>query len=200
VSEGRQQGDGTDAGRLWGGRFTQGPAEAAWALGVSTSFDRHLWRQDLAGSAAHARQLHRIGVLDEDELERCSRRSSAAAAVRRDAFEFLPTDEDVHGAIERWLVEELGALGGKLRAGRSRNDQIASDLRLWCRDACDELVGLTASSRRRWWSRPRRTWTGSRPATPTCSAASPCCSATTCWPTCGCWTATPGGCATPGRG
>jgi argininosuccinate lyase len=133
--------DGTDAGRLWGGRFATGPHEAAWALGVSTAFDRQLWRQDLAGSAAHARELYRIGVLDADELvqmqgalERCGE------LFARDAFPFLATDEDVHGAIERWLVEDLGALGGKLRAGRSRNDQIASDLRLWCRDACDGLV------------------------------------------------------------
>ena len=133
----------TDAGRLWGGRFTVGPDEAAWALGVSTGFDRHLWRQDLAGSRAHAHELHRIGVLDADErdqllaaLERCGE------LFARDAFAFLDTDEDVHGAIERWLVEELGTLGGKLRAGRSRNDQIASDLRLWCRDACDEVVAL----------------------------------------------------------
>jgi argininosuccinate lyase len=88
------------AGRLWGGRFAQGPSEAAWALGVSTSFDRQLWRQDLAGSAAHARELHRIGVLDAAELEqmldaldRCGR------LFARDAFEFLTTDEDVHGAI-----------------------------------------------------------------------------------------------------
>jgi argininosuccinate lyase len=135
--------DPTDAGRLWGGRFTAGPDAAAWALGVSTSFDRHLWRQDLAGSRAHTHELHRIGVLTADErdamlvaLDRCGH------LFADDAFPFLPTDEDVHGAIERWLVEELGPLGGKLRAGRSRNDQIASDLRLWCRDACDELVAL----------------------------------------------------------
>jgi argininosuccinate lyase len=135
--------DATDAGRLWGARFAAGPDQAAWALGVSTGFDRHLWRQDLAGSAAHAHELHRIGVLDEDErdrllaaLDRCGELFAA------DAFPFEPSDEDVHGAIERWLVEELGPLGGKLRAGRSRNDQIASDLRLWCREACDDLVGL----------------------------------------------------------
>jgi argininosuccinate lyase len=133
----------TDAGRLWGGRFAVGPDEAAWQLGVSTGFDRQLWRQDLAGSLAHAGELRRIEVLDEDEhrtmaaaLERC------AGLFAADAFPFQPTDEDVHGAIERWLVDELGPLGGKLRAGRSRNDQIASDLRLWCRDACDDLVVL----------------------------------------------------------
>lgn len=133
----------TDAGRLWGGRFTAGPDEAAWALGVSTAVDRHLWRQDLAGSRAHTHELHRIGVLDDAErdallaaLDRCAER------FERDAFRFLPSDEDVHGAIERWLVEELGALGGKLRAGRSRNDQIASDLKLWTREACDRVVVL----------------------------------------------------------
>lgn len=138
--------EATDAGRLWGGRFTTGPDEAAWQLGVSTSFDRQLWRQDLAGSAAHARELHRIGVLDADELP------SMLDALHRcgqlfadDAFPFLPSDEDVHGAIERWLVEDLGPLGGKLRAGRSRNDQIANDLRLWCRDACDDLIVLTGA-------------------------------------------------------
>jgi argininosuccinate lyase len=135
--------EATDAGRLWGGRFTAGPDEAAWALGVSTSFDRKLWRQDLAGSRAHARELRRIGVLDDDELARMLAALDRCARVfEADAFPFLATDEDVHGAIERWLVEELGPLGGKLRAGRSRNDQIASDLKLYCRDACDELVHL----------------------------------------------------------
>ncbi|GGI07510.1 argininosuccinate lyase [Egicoccus halophilus] len=138
--------DATDAGRLWGGRFTTGPDEAAWRLGVSTAFDRALWRQDLAGSRAHAAELHRIGVLDADELARMlDALDRCAALFVRDAFPFLPTDEDVHGAIERWLVEDLGPLGGKLRAGRSRNDQIANDLRLWCRDACDELVSLVAA-------------------------------------------------------
>lgn len=135
--------DATDQGRLWGARFAAGPDEAAWALGVSTHFDRHLWAQDLAGSRAHAHELHRIGVLTADErdqilsgLDRCAELFAA------DAFPFQQTDEDVHGAIERWLVEELGPVGGKLRAGRSRNDQIANDLRMWSRDACDELVPL----------------------------------------------------------
>ncbi|HSK23515.1 MAG TPA: argininosuccinate lyase [Egicoccus sp.] len=139
-----QQGGGaTDAGRLWGGRFTTGPDEAAWQLGVSTHFDGQLWRQDLAGSRAHANELHRIGVLDADELTQMTAAIDRCAKLfERGEFRFLPTDEDVHGAIERWLVEDLGPLGGKLRAGRSRNDQIANDLRLWCRDACDDLVVL----------------------------------------------------------
>jgi argininosuccinate lyase len=132
---------GTSSGRLWGGRFEQGPDEAAWQLGVSTHFDAALWRQDLAGSRAHAAELYRIGVLDADEHRRMLRGLDECAALfAAGTFPFEPLDEDVHGAIERWLVEHLGALGGKLRAGRSRNDQIANDLRLYLKDACDGLV------------------------------------------------------------
>ncbi len=132
--------DATDAGRLWGGRFTEGPAQAAWDLGVSTHVDVALWRQDLAGSRAHAQELHRIDVLDHDELEAMLEAiDECAAQFAEDRFTFEPTDEDVHGAIERWLVERLGPLGGKLRAGRSRNDQIANDLRLFLKDACRDL-------------------------------------------------------------
>jgi argininosuccinate lyase len=188
------------AGRLWGGRFSADPDAAAWALGVSTSFDRHLWAQDIAGSRAHARELARVGVLADEErdmllvaLDRCAELFAA------DAFAFEPSDEDVHGAIERWLLEELGPVGGKLRAGRSRNDQIANDLRLWCREACDALVGSSGGSSRPWSTRPRHTSTGWRPATPTSSVASRSCSATTCWPTSGCSTVTPPGCAGRGR-
>ncbi len=133
--------DATAAGRLWGARFEAGPAEAAWALGVSTGFDARLWAHDLAGSRAHAGELHRIGVLDDDEharlraaLDRCGE------AFADGTFAFRSDDEDVHGAIERWLVDDLGELGGKLRAGRSRNDQIANDLRLFLKDACTSTI------------------------------------------------------------
>ena len=133
--------DATGSGRLWGGRFTSGPEASAWALGVSTGFDVRLWHEDLAGSRAHAGALHRAGLLSAEDrdalvaaLDRC------ADLFASDAFPLLPTDEDLHGAIERWLVEELGDLGGRLRAGRSRNDQIVSDVRRWARDACDVVV------------------------------------------------------------
>jgi argininosuccinate lyase len=131
----------TDSGRLWGARFASGPEASAWALGVSTHFDVRLWREDLAGSRAHASELERIGVLSGEEREAID-----AALVRcaelfgAGAFVLQPTDEDLHGAIERWLVEELGELGGKLRAGRSRNDQIVSDLKLWSKRAADDVI------------------------------------------------------------
>jgi len=131
----------SEDGRLWGGRFASGPEASAWALGVSTHFDRRLWSEDLAGSRAHAAELRRIGVLDDAEcaaldaaLVRCG------ALFAEDAFLFAATDEDLHGAIERWLVEELGELGGRLRAGRSRNDQIVNDLRLWSMGAADRVI------------------------------------------------------------
>lgn len=132
-------------GRLWGARFAAGPAASARALGVSTGFDVRLWREDLAGSHAHARELARIGVLSEQE------HASIDAALLRcgelfatDAFPLLPDDEDLHGAVERWLLGELGELGGRLRAGRSRNDQIMSDLRMWSLGACDRVVDAIA--------------------------------------------------------
>jgi len=120
---------------LWGGRFAGGPAEALARLSVSVQFDWRLAPYDLAASRAHARVLARAGLLSADELGRMLAALDdleAACAAR----EFLPTadDEDVHTALERGLLERLGSLGGKLRAGRSRNDQVAADLRLYLRD------------------------------------------------------------------
>ena len=120
--------------RLWGGRFAGGPAQAVARLSMSVHFDWRLAPYDLRGSRAHARVLHRANLLDDAELA-----SLLEALDDLDravvAGEFLPTesDEDVHTALERGLIERLGMLGGKLRAGRSRNDQVATDLRLYLR-------------------------------------------------------------------
>jgi argininosuccinate lyase len=134
-----------DAVRLWGGRFAGGPAQALARLSASVHFDWRLARHDLAASKAHARVLARAGLLSGDELERML---AALAALGEDcaAGRFTPTaaDEDVHTALERGLLERLGPLGGKLRAGRSRNDQIATDLRLYLREAARGLAGAVA--------------------------------------------------------
>lgn len=117
-------------GRLWGGRFSAAPAEAAWALGRSVEVDRRLWREDLAGSRAHADELHRIGILGaQDHAAILHGLKVIEEEFSAGIFAFQVTDEDLHGAIERRLVEVCGEAGGRLRAGRSRNDQIASDLR-----------------------------------------------------------------------
>ena len=130
---------------LWGGRFEGGPAEALARLSVSVHFDWRLAPYDLLGSRAHARVLHRAGLLTADELQRML---DALDELDREVADgtFTPTvaDEDVHTALERGLLEKLGGLGGKLRAGRSRNDQVATDLRLYLRDHVRRLVGRVA--------------------------------------------------------
>jgi argininosuccinate lyase len=127
--------------RLWGGRFSGGPADAVAALSLSTHFDWRLAPHDLAGSRAHARVLHRAGLLDDDELtQMIAALDGLEVDVRSGAFAPGPDDEDVHTALERGLVERLGTLGGKLRAGRSRNDQVATDLRLYLRAAARQLA------------------------------------------------------------
>ncbi len=131
--------------RLWGGRFAGGPAEALARLSVSVHFDWRLASYDLQGSVAHARVLHRAGLLDGGELERMvAALEQLRAEVRAGSLQPGPQDEDVHTALERLLIERLGELGGKLRAGRSRNDQVATDLRLYLRDAVRQLVRAVA--------------------------------------------------------
>ena len=121
--------------RLWGGRFESGPAEALARLSVSVQFDWRLAPYDLLASRAHARVLHRAGLLTDAELDRMlGALDDLGRACRDGTFRPGADDEDVHTALERGLLERTGVLGGKLRAGRSRNDQIATDLRLYLRD------------------------------------------------------------------
>jgi argininosuccinate lyase len=122
---------------LWGGRFASGPADALAALSKSTHFDWLLAPYDIRGSQAHARVLHRAGLLTEDELTgMLDALAKLGADVESGAFVPAPDDEDVHSALERGLIERAGPeLGGKLRAGRSRNDQVATLFRMWLRDA-----------------------------------------------------------------
>ncbi|GLZ06928.1 argininosuccinate lyase [Actinomadura sp. NBRC 104412] len=127
--------------RLWGGRFEGGPSDALARLSVSVQFDWRLAPYDLMGSRAHARVLHRAGLLTADELDRMlGALDDLEEACRSGAFRPTAADEDVHTALERGLLERLGALGGKLRAGRSRNDQVATDLRLYLRDHVRQIV------------------------------------------------------------
>ncbi len=136
---------GTEPTSLWGGRFEGGPAEALARLSVSVHFDHRLAPYDLQGSLAHAKVLHRAGLLSDDELPAMlgaleELRAEVAAGTFRPRFQ----DEDIHTALERGLLEKLGGLGGKLRAGRSRNDQVATDLRLYLRDHARLVVDRLA--------------------------------------------------------
>ncbi|MFT3715349.1 MAG: argininosuccinate lyase [Gordonia sp. (in: high G+C Gram-positive bacteria)] len=128
---------GTNTGALWGGRFADGPADAMAALSKSTHFDWALAPYDIAASKAHARVLNGAGLLSDDDLAAMlDGLDRLAADVTSGAFAPADTDEDVHGALERGLIERVGPeLGGRLRAGRSRNDQVATLFRMWLRDA-----------------------------------------------------------------
>jgi argininosuccinate lyase len=127
--------------QLWGGRFSGGPSAALAKLSLSVHFDWRLAAYDLRASQAHARVLHRAGLLTDDEATRMLvALDEIAELVRTGAFRPTVEDEDVHTALERALLERLGTLGGKLRAGRSRNDQVATDLRLYLRDHVRRLV------------------------------------------------------------
>ncbi|QIZ98070.1 MULTISPECIES: argininosuccinate lyase [unclassified Leifsonia] len=125
-----------EAGALWGGRFAGGPSPELAALSKSTQFDWQLAAYDIAGSRAHARALAAAGYLAPEELDgMLAALDRLDADVASGAFAALETDEDVHSALERGLIERAGTeLGGKLRAGRSRNDQIATLVRLYLRD------------------------------------------------------------------
>ncbi len=136
---------GRETVRLWGGRFAAGPADALARLSVSVQFDWRLAPYDLLASAAHARVLHKAGLLDDGELSRMlSALDDLRRACRDGSFRPDASDEDVHTALERGLLERLGSLGGKLRAGRSRNDQVATDLRLYLRDHVRTIVARLA--------------------------------------------------------
>jgi argininosuccinate lyase len=132
--------------RLWGGRFEGGPDAALAALSVSVHFDWRLAPYDLMSSRAHARVLHRAGLLDDAELGGIlGALKDLELACASGAFIPTVADEDVHTALERGLIERIGVLGGKLRAGRSRNDQIATDLRLYLRANVRLLVQYLVS-------------------------------------------------------
>jgi argininosuccinate lyase len=119
---------------LWQGRFEGGPADELLAFTVSLPVDRRLAVDDLAGSRAHVRGLARAGILTDDEaavvLAALDRVGDELVSGR---FTFEPTDEDIHTAIERRVTALAGAAGAKLHTGRSRNDQVATALRLWCK-------------------------------------------------------------------
>ena len=132
----------TNEGALWGGRFAGGPTEAMAALSKSTHFDWVLAPYDVLASTAHAKVLHNAGLLSDADLETMlDGLARLGEDVASGAFGPEPSDEDVHGAMERGLIDRVGPeVGGRLRAGRSRNDQVATLFRMWVRDAIREVT------------------------------------------------------------
>jgi argininosuccinate lyase len=131
-----------DEGRtLWHGRFGEGPADALMKLSVSLPFDQRLAHDDINGSRAHVDMLAEVGLLTEEERFAIADALDRVGAELNDgSFEFVPSDEDIHTAIERRVTELAGPVGAKLHTGRSRNDQVALDLRLWVRREATNVV------------------------------------------------------------
>lgn len=124
----------------WAGRFSAEPVAALDAINRSVDFDIRMWREDILGSRAHAEMLQRIGILTREELAAIhDGLNRVAEELEAGTFETQMADEDIHMAVERRLTELIGDPGKKLHTGRSRNDQVATDVRLYTRAACDQL-------------------------------------------------------------
>ena len=128
------------ANAQWGGRFQRGPSIIMQDINASIGFDRKLWRQDISGSKAHAAMLARAGVIEAADADAIAAGLEAIAAeIEAGRFPFVEELEDIHMNIEARLTERIGEPGKRLHTGRSRNDQVATDFRLWVRDAIDGL-------------------------------------------------------------
>ncbi len=131
-----------EAKKLWGGRFSEETDALAQAFNSSLAFDRRLWREDLANSRAHVRMLGRVGILKPEEVARILEGlDQIEREIEEGRFPWREEHEDVHMNLEARLAELVGAVGKKLHTARSRNDQVATDLRLWTKRALQELVG-----------------------------------------------------------
>ena len=127
---------------MWGGRFSDKPAELMQAINVSIGFDKRLAAQDLAGSRAHAAMLLKSGVItSEDEAAIQGGLATILAEIEAGTFPFRDEYEDIHMNVEARLRELIGPAAGRLHTARSRNDQVALDFRMWVRDACDRTAG-----------------------------------------------------------
>ncbi|WP_135450879.1 MULTISPECIES: argininosuccinate lyase [Tabrizicola] len=137
------------ANQMWGGRFSAGPDAIMQAINASIGFDQRLYAQDIAGSRAHAAMLAAQGIISNKDAEAIGEGLLAILSeIEAGQFPFTPELEDIHLNIEARLTERIGEAGKRLHTGRSRNDQVAVDFRLWVRDQCDQAIaGLTGLMR-----------------------------------------------------
>jgi len=135
--------------KMWGGRFTSGPDPIMEEINASIDFDRHLYRQDIAASKAHADMLAKQGIITADDAKKIAHGlDTILSEIEAGKFSFKRALEDIHMNVEGRLSELIGEAAGRLHTARSRNDQVATDFRLWVRDTIDALdVGLAAFQR-----------------------------------------------------
>lgn len=135
------------AGKLWGGRFSRPTDALVDELNASIGFDRRLYRQDIMGSVAHVAMLGRQGIIDADDAKQIEQGlRTILGEIERGEFTFRLEDEDIHLSVERRLHELIGPVAGRLHTGRSRNDQVALDFRLWTREALLQLASGVADT------------------------------------------------------
>lgn len=127
--------------KAWGGRFEDSSNPLLDSFNASLSFDRRLYAEDIEGSMAHSRMLHKIGILKKSEMQKIHKAlQSILKEIESEKFNWNESHEDIHMAVEARLIEKIGSLGGKLHTARSRNDQVATDLRLYCRKEVEDLI------------------------------------------------------------
>src|SRR5213082_2614548 len=133
--------------KMWGGRFASGPGAIMREINASIDFDRRLYRQDIAASKAHAAMLAKQGIILRDDAAKIAHGlDTILSEMDTGKFRFKRALEDIHMNVESRLAELIGAAAGRLHTARSRNDQVATDFRLWVRNACaraeDGLIAL----------------------------------------------------------
>ena len=131
--------------KMWGGRFTRSPDAIMQDINASIDVDRHLFRQDIAASKAHAAMLAEQGIISAQDARQIAHGlDTILSEIERGTFEFKRSLEDIHMNVESRLAELIGPAAGRLHVARSRNDQVATDFRLWIRDAVDSIDGALA--------------------------------------------------------
>ncbi len=129
--------------KLWGGRFTKSAEEWVDEFGASISFDKELVHEDLEGSLAHVKMLGESGILPQEDVDTITKGLHILQnKAENNELEFSIKNEDIHLNLESFLIEEIGSVGGKLHTGRSRNDQVATDMHLYLRNRVEEIIAL----------------------------------------------------------
>src|SRR5213595_1175719 len=135
--------------KMWGGRFSTGPDAVMEEINASIDFDRHLYRQDIAASKAHAAMLAKTGIISAQDAKRIAHGlDTILSEIEAGKFTFKRALEDIHMNVESRLSELIGPAAGRLHTARSRNDQVATDFKLYVRDTIDEADAALAAFQR----------------------------------------------------
>src|ERR687883_1210056 len=135
--------------KMWGGRFSERPDEIMEEINVSIDVDRHMYAQDIAASKAHAAMLANRGIITASDAKNIGKGlDTILSEIGKGGFEFKRALEDVHMNVESRLSELIGPAAGRLHTARSRNDQVATDFRLFVREAIDDIDGLLRAYQR----------------------------------------------------